>query len=633
MNRRLLESVLEALAPSGGAFPEGAQSFPLVDSTEEFVQSTGAAAGFRLLLRAIDLSPFFLRPFKFRRFSRLSLEEREQILEAWESSRFWPRRQVLRAFKLLALSQFYARPEVQSRLGYVHPLERVPLDDSRIQPGETLETPAAPSLGESTGVIVVGTGAGGAVVAAELAEAGWEVVMLEEGRQHSDRDFTAEALTQVRALYRQGGLTGAIGNTYIPIPLGCAVGGTTTINSGTCWRTPETVLARWETEFGIPNLANGGLAGEYERVEKAIGVGPVPESLLGPGDRRMRQGAEALGFLGAPIPRNAVGCRGTGVCVFGCPRGAKQSMNVSYVPRALAAGARLYTRCRVDQIWVEAGKARGVRGTRLDSHGQPEGAFSIRAPRVVVAAGALLTPGLLARSGLAGRRSCIGRHLRIHPATRVLGRFDEPIRAWEGVPQSYHVHEFEPEGIFLQGMWVPPELQAPEVPGVGRIHKERMAAYAQMASFGALISDTSSGRVIGRGGQPLVWYRMNRNDVRRLLRGISIVARMFFAAGAREVYSGVRQQPILDSMEAAEALEQRRVRAADLDMMAFHPMGTARMGSHPNRSAVDPRGRLRTATGVWVADASLFPTSTRVNPQLTIMALATRVAQSMTRSA
>ena len=156
----------------------------------------------------------------------------------------------------------------------------------------------------------------------------------------------------------------------------------------------------------------------------------------------------------------------------------------------------------------------------------------------------MLTPGLLARSGLAHRGSCIGRHLRIHPATRVLARFDQPVHAWEGVPQSYQIHEFESEGIFLQGMWVPPELQAPEVPGIGRAHKERMAAYAQMASFGALISDTSSGRVLHWGGQPLVWYRMNRSDAQRLLRGISMVARLFFAAGAREVYSGVRQQQI-----------------------------------------------------------------------------------------
>jgi choline dehydrogenase-like flavoprotein len=437
----------------------------------------------------------------------------------------------------------------------------------------------------------------------------------------------------VRRLYRQRGLTGTIGNTYIPIPLGRAVGGTTTINSGTCWRAPDEVLGIWEREFGIPDLVGRGLAAEYEHVEKAIGVAPVPESLLGPGDRRVRRGAEALGFRGEAIPRNAVGCRVTGVCVFGCPRGAKQSTNVSYVPRARAAGARLYANARVDRIRMEGRSARGVVATRLDARGRPVGSLEVRAPRVVVAAGALLTPVLLARSGLSRRGSPLGRHLRIHPATRVLARFDEPVRAWEGVPQSYHVHEFEPEGIFLQGMWLPPELQAPAVPGVGRDHKERMAAYDCFASFGALISDTSSGRVFSLGGRPLAWYRMRRGDARRLLRGIAIVARLFFAAGAREVHPGVRQRPVLRSMPEAEALERLAVRAADLDLMAFHPMGTARMGSDPAGSAVDPTGRLRGASGVWVADASLFPTSTRVNPQLTIMALATRIARHLAAAA
>jgi len=482
-------------------------------------------------------------------------------------------------------------------------------------------------LRDSAEVVVVGTGAGGAVVAAELAEAGLDVVLLEEGEDVGRRDFTADALAQVRRLYRQRGLTGTIGNTYIPIPLGCAVGGTTVINSGTCWRAPQEVLSRWEREFGIPDLVDRGLAVEYERVESAIGVAPVPESLRGPGDERIRRGAEALGLRGEAIPRNAVGCRGTGVCIFGCPRDAKQSTNVSYVPRARAAGARLYARCRVDRIAMDGRRVRGVLATRRDARGRAAGTFEVRAPRVVVAAGALLTPVLLARSGLARRRSAVGRHLRIHPATRVLARFDEPVRAWAGVPQSYHIHEFESEGIFLQGMWLPPELQAPAVPGVGRVHKERMAAYDRLASFGALISDTSSGRVLSLGGRPLAWYRMNRDDARRLLRGIAIVARVFFAAGAREVHPGVRQRPVLRSMAEAEALEHLAVRASDLDLMAFHPMGTARMGSDPARSAVDPTGRLYGASGVWVADASVFPTSTRVNPQVTIMAMATRIAQ------
>jgi len=488
-------------------------------------------------------------------------------------------------------------------------------------------------LVEHAEVAVIGTGAGGAVVAAELAEAGVQVTVLEEGDYYKGLDFTARPLDMVRLLYRDRGLTGSIGNTFISIPLGRAVGGTTTINSGTCWRAPETVLQRWETEFGIPHLTRGGLDAEFARVEEALHVTPVPEALLGPNAEIFRRGTEALGFRGEAIPRNAAGCRGTGACVFGCPRDAKQATHVSYVPRALRAGARLHVRARVERILMAHGRAVGVVAQRSGGHGQSHaGRLWVLADRVVVAAGALLTPVLLKRSGAATWRGPVGRHLRIHPASRVLALFDEPVRAWEGVPQSYHVHQFESEGIVLQGMVVPPGLQAVTLPGFGLAHKQRAAAYERLASFGTLISDTSEGRVLAPGGRALVWYWMNRPDVQRLLRGIALAARIFFAAGAREVYPGVRQCPVLRSMQDAEDLERLRVRPGDLEMMAFHPMGTTRMGSDPAHCAVAPSGELYGVEGLYVADASLFPTSTLVNPQITIMAFATRIAAGITGS-
>jgi len=482
-------------------------------------------------------------------------------------------------------------------------------------------------LVEHADVVVIGTGAGGAVVATELAEAGARVTLIEEGEFHTARDFTGRPLEQTRLLYRDRGMTGTFGNTFIPVPLGRSVGGTTTINSGTCFRTPDDILRRWEREFGIPTLADAGLAPEFERVEQAIHVAPVPEELLGPSAKIFRRGVEALGFHGAAIPRNAAGCRGTGVCVFGCPRDAKQSMNVSYIPRALRAGARLHVRSRADRVLIEDGRAIGVAAERLRASGRSRNErLWVLADRVVVSAGALLTPVLLARSGAARRGGPLGRHLHIHPATRVLALFDEPVRAWEGVPQSYHVSDFGHEGIMLEGISVPPSLQAVTLPGFGFAHKQRMAAYERMASFGAMVSDTSEGRVFATGARPLVWYWLNRDDVNRLQRAISIVARTFFAAGARELYPGVRQCPVVGSAQEAEALASRSLRAADLELMAFHPMGTARMGTDPNRCAVAPSGELFGVRGLYVADASLFPTSTRVNPQLTIMAFATRIA-------
>lgn len=480
---------------------------------------------------------------------------------------------------------------------------------------------------ERAEVVVIGTGAGGAVVAAELAAAGIDVVVLEEGDDPARLAPRLGPLARIGALYRNGGMTGAFGNAFIGVPIGRTLGGTTAINSGTCWRAPAGVLARWERETGVRGLADGGLDAEYARVEEVLSVSRVPEALLGPGARLVRRGAEALGLHTEPLPRNAVGCRGTGVCAFGCPRRAKQSTDVSYMPRALAAGARLHLRARAERIELEHGRAAGVVATRLDGQDRPVGTLRVAAPRVVVAAGALLTPGLLARSGLAPRGSPVGRHLRLHPASRVAARFDEPVRAWEGVPQSLQVRDFEDEGIVLQGIWVPPDLLAATVPGAGRAHAERMQAVDHLASFGALISDTSEGRTTG--GRGFAWYRMGRDDVRRMQRAVSLLARIWFAAGAREVYPGVRQAPVLRSAAEAEALGRASLRAADFEMMAFHPMGTVRMAADASRGAADPAGRLHHAPSVIVADASLLPGSTRLNPQLTIMALATRIARGL----
>jgi choline dehydrogenase-like flavoprotein len=478
-------------------------------------------------------------------------------------------------------------------------------------------------------VAVVGTGAGGAVVAAELAAAGASVVVLEEGVQRSGADFQARPLHAIPLLYRGHGLQAAIGNAVIPIPTGRCVGGTTTINSGTCYRALAAAFAKWEREFGLVDL-EASLAPRYERVERAISVAPVPEPLLGNGERLAAAASRRLGWRAAAIPRNAAGCRGTGVCAFGCPRDAKQAMHVSYVPRALERGATLVTGARAERVEVEDGAARGLVAALVDDAGRRTGRrLRVRAGRVVVAAGALATPVLLARSGLAGRGSHVGRHLHVHPAVRVLALLAERVAAWEGVPQAWHVSEFEAEGIFLQGQFVPPSLHAPNLPGFGLAHKQRMAAYERMTSFGALISDTSEGRVLASG---LVLYWMRRADVAKLQRAVALVARLLFEAGACEVHPGVRTHPTLRDVGELDALERARLRAGDFEMMAFHPMGTARMAADAARGAVAPNGELFACRRLHVADAALLPSSCGVNPQLTIMALATRVADSIAAS-
>lgn len=482
---------------------------------------------------------------------------------------------------------------------------------------------------ELADVAVIGSGAGGAVVARELAARGRDVVLVEEGGFFTGKDFTGNPRQMIDLLYRNRGLTGALGRPTIPIPLGRCVGGTTTINSGTCYRAPDFVLEEWAERHGVAGMREPELRPHFEHVEQTLGVRPVPDAIYGQNSRVFERGAVALGYAGARIPRNERGCLGTGVCAFGCPQDAKQAMHVSYVPQALTEGARLFTRCRVDRVLLSAGRAIGVVGRFVDAADRDTGhELRVLARHVVVACGALLTPALLERSGVPDASGMRGRNLHIHPATRVGALFDEDVRGWEEVPQAYNVHQFTAEGIFIQGQFVPPAMEAPVLPGVGTAHKERMARYARLASFGALISDQSSGRVrAGRGRWPRVTYRLGATDARKLARAIAITAEIFFAGGAAEVYSGVHSRPVLRSIDEARALERASLPATDFEMMAFHPQGTARMGEDPRSAVTDSTGRVHGTPGLSVGDASLFPSSCRVNPQITIMAIATRIAE------
>ena len=477
-------------------------------------------------------------------------------------------------------------------------------------------------------VCVIGSGAGGAVVAKELAEAGIDVCLLEEGAYYRGKDFTGNPRQMIDLLYRNRGLTGTVGGLTIPIPLGKCVGGTTTINSGTCYRAPDYVLDAWQREHGVAEISEAHLRSYFERVEREVNVHAVGDGVYGKNSQLFQRGTEALGFAGARIPRNEKGCMGTGVCAFGCPQDAKQAMHVSYVPKALAAGATLYTRCRADRILASDGAAFGVLASLVGADDRETGRqLRVLADRVVVAAGALLTPALLERSGIADASGFRGRNLHIHPATRVGALFDEEVRGWEEVPQAYNVHEFTREGIFIQGQFQPPSTEAPVLPGIGAAHKELMRQFPRLGSFGALISDVSEGRVRARGrGWPLVTYKMIPEDVQKLTRAISLTAQIFFAAGARAVFPGIHPHPVLRSADAARALLETRLKATEFEMMAFHPQGTCRMGEDPSRAVTDSYGAHHGVRNLIVADASLFPSSCKVNPQITIMALATRAA-------
>jgi choline dehydrogenase-like flavoprotein len=467
---------------------------------------------------------------------------------------------------------------------------------------------------------VIGTGAGGAPVAKELAEGGMRVVMLEEGERFTADDFTARPRDMTVRLYRDAGQVVTLGNVPIVLPLGRSVGGTTLVNSGTCFRTPKPVLDLWAREFGLERLTPVELDPFFRRVERELNVSQVPAELAGNNALVVQRGAAELGWSGDFIYRNARGCVGSGVCAFGCPTSAKQHTGITYVPRAWEAGAVTYTGCRARGIVVEGGRARGVEASTAAG-----GALRVECDHVIVACGAIHTPLLLRRNGLGGGSGQLGRNLAIHPATAVRALFDEEIDMARGVPQSFYIDEFAEDGIMFEGAAGPPDYLAMSFPFSRERHRDVMVRYRHLAQFGVMVSDRSRGSVRERAGRVEIRYDLVPEDVAAFKRGIELLTELYWAAGARGVY-----QPVagIDELRDGDPgpLPGRTLRARDLTLMAFHPLGTARADARPSHGVVDADLKLHGTDGLHVADASAVPSSLGVNPQITIMALATRLA-------
>ena len=582
----------------------------------------GARRTVNLMLTAFNLSSVasrHARPFRW-----LGPAAREAYLMNCEKSKIRQRREFLIALKALILMFFCSDDRIKPLIGYDgQPYKKVERDPGVV---ELHVTQPDEGFYETADVVVVGSGAGGAVAAKELAEAGLKVIVLEEGEHFDRRDFTGPPPERLRRFYRGNGLTFTLGVPTISLPIGRGVGGSTLINSGTCFRTPDFVLDAW-------GMDGAELEPLFAAVEQTLNVGPVGDDIMGANGEVMDRGRRELGYSGGPIRRNARGCHGSGVCAFGCPLDAKLGMHVTYLPLAARAGARIISGCRVDSLVVENGRAAGVRGSIVDPDTgavQRDARFEVNARRVVLAAGAVYTPVMLLRQGLANSSRQVGRNFRIHPGCGVLGVFDHDLYAWKGVMQSYYVDEKLRDGILVEATYPPPGVgySAGGVGGKGSDLKDVLARYRQTAAAGLIISDTGTGRVRAAPGVgPLITYDLNAEDLRRTLEGIKLATEIYLAAGAQEVHTLLPGLPAVRKREELTWITERKWTAADLKLSAYHPMGTCRMGKDPRSSVVDEFGRAHDVPGLVITDASVLPGSTYVNPQITIMALAARSAR------
>ncbi|MDX1803318.1 MAG: GMC family oxidoreductase [Alcanivorax sp.] len=487
------------------------------------------------------------------------------------------------------------------------------------------------SLTLEADAVIVGSGAGGAVTAYELARRGMKVVVLEAGPYVPSRQFTERFADSLETLYQDhGAQTNSSGDLLVL--QGACVGGSTVVNGCVCFRTPDFILSDWQQRFGLSELTPQSLAPYFERVEKNLSIHENAEFEIARHGQLIRAGAHKLGWSVKPLRRNIRQCALTGHCLSGCKSDRKQSMLVTYLPWAAALGASIYADTRVERVLTSDGKASGVEAEVVAHDGSIVAHMRVTAPRVILAAGAVQTPLLLKKSQLANRSGQVGRNFACHPSLYVPARYPEPVHAWRGALLGVYIDEFmhpEQGGFIIEdGGAGPVEITMAAEPGSGAPFMDYMAHAPYMSGLVTLIHDHNVGVIDWDGDRKQIDYQLADVDFPSMKRALKAAARLHLAAGAIEVYVPSSDRRIICSEADIDGLvDSLENQPQHLRMVSYHPQGSCRMGADPDTSVVDSDGQSHDVPGLYVADASLLPTSIIVNPQLTVYALASRIAE------
>lgn len=487
-------------------------------------------------------------------------------------------------------------------------------------------------------VVIIGSGAGGGTVAQELSplcrEGGLRIVVLEKGPKLREADFTGKEAEMTRALYEGGGAFFTAEGT-MTLAFGCAYGGSTVVYTGTSLLPPERVIKSWN----VPGLTLEEIARRARKFIAQNNVHLLEEDLINENNRLFVNGCRRLGYRAEQFPVNVKGCRGSSLCNLGCPNQAKQGTDRVQLPQAERNGVEVVTRCEVLEIRERLLAVR-ISAAPPEAKGEPSawepGEYEIAARIIVVCAGTVNSPALLLRSGMGKHLPQLGHGFTAHPALIIVGEHSQPITSFVGHPKSYYLDQFaESERFVLETCMYFPFITAKSLTGFGEAHSSFMRAFPQLQMILVLACDRADGRnrmAVDARGRPVVHYRFTPEVARALVRGAVTSAKILFAAGARRVHLPVASPPGIEARDAGRLDEIEgacRFRPGRVAVSAAHLQGGCGMGRGPEDSVTDSRGRVHGIPWLYVADASLFPDAVQINPYLTIMALADRVAESI----
>jgi len=644
--RRTLAAICETLVPAlDGTAPSPLSAYSAHDSdlvtrleeAYEKITSPEERRDLKLVLRAFEVSAVQgVLAGNWRSFSHMSLDERMRALADWGNSRLALRRKAFQSLKQLTLFLGYANlPDRDD-----HPLwetfgyQKAPAPQPQPRPIQPMVIQGAQRI--ETDVLVIGSGAGGGVIAGELSAAGYEVLVVEKGGYHAEEDFDGnERLLTEKLFEKKGTLTTE--DTAIVVLAGSTLGGGTTINWSASFRTPDHVLEEWARDYGISEAASPSWQSSLDAVSARMNV-TCDESHVNGNNRVFARGVEALGWHLATIPRNVRNCVDCSFCNYGCAHGAKQSTLKTYLQDAAERGARFLVNAMVRRVLHENGEATGAIVEATDAEGNLQ-ICVVQARLVVVCAGTIHTPAILRRSGL--HNPHIGANLHLHPTAVVFSRFDEAIHPWQGVPMSRVSKELanldgRGYGVALEVAPAHPGLTASTIPwNNGREHKHLMGHFANMANIIAITRDEHGGRVkLDRYGNPVLEYHLHREDAAHAMRGLLGALRIHHAAGASAIYAPHNQMLFWKREEGDSRFVRflRKVEDAGLKpnapaLFSAHQMSSCRMASSPEQGALKPTGETWEVRNLFVADGSALPTATGVNPMLSIMGAAHHIAQ------